>query len=249
MIRRTSPISLIARILPVALLALATLAACNSAPAEPTVSVKTIPGHDGLPEDTSTKEAPRMMLAETYVRSYLQVFGGLTPLTPLEAQAAARGTDGSALFDTWNDYLLALGFPDYRIDIPRQSQPNAVMVAAFERVGVALCDRALEHDWKATPPTPAAKRLVFAFDAPTAPTAPTLDKAAFTPGFDVLHRTFLGYPPALAPTDRVTRFLDVYNGVVTAHGAPGTQSRFTPAQAGWVAICYALVRHPEFHLY
>jgi hypothetical protein len=228
------------------LASLASLTACNSAPVEPTVSVKTIPGHDALPEDTSTKEAPRMMVAEAYVRSYLQVFGGLTPLTPIQAQAAARGTDGSALFDTWNDYLLALGFPDYRIDIPRQGAPNAVMVAAFERVGVALCDRALEHDWKATPPTPADKRLVFAFDMP----AGAVDAAAFAPGFDVLHRTFLGYPAALAPTDRAARFLDVYAGVVAAHSMAGAPtSRFKPAEAGWAAICYGMVRHPEFHLY
>ena len=190
-----------------------------------------------------------MMVAEAYVRSYLQVFGGLTPLTPMEAQVAARGADGSALFDTWNDYLLALGFPDYRIDIPRQGAPNAVMVAAFERVGVALCDRALEKDWKATPATPVDKRLVFAFDAPAAG-AGALDAAGFAAGFDVLHRTFLGYPAALAPTDRAARFLDVYNGVVAAHAATGSAtSRFKPAEAGWAAICYGLVRHPEFHLY
>lgn len=245
----TFPMSRMARTASLAL-ALVALPACNRAPAEPTVSVKTIPGHDALPEDNSTKEAPRMMLAETYVRSYLQVFGGLTPLTPIQAQAAARGMDGAALFDTWNDYLLALGFPDYRIDIPRQSQPNAVMVAAFERVGVALCDRALEHDWKATPAPPADQRLVFAFDPPpAAPPPASLGKAAFAPGFDVLHRTFLGYPAALAPTDRATRFLDVYDGVVAAHAVAGTKSRFTPAQAGWAAVCYGLVRHPEFHLY
>jgi hypothetical protein len=240
----------IRRLAALALASSSLLTACNSAPSEPTVSVKTIPGHDALPEDTSTKEAPRLMLAETYVRSYLQIFGGLAPLTPLEAQAAARGKDGSALFDTWNDYLLALGFPDYRIDIPRQGAPNAVMVAAFERVGVALCDRALENDWKATPATPADKRLVFAFDMPTGGAAGALDKATFAPGFDVLHRTFLGYPAALAQTDRASRFLDVYNGVVAAHAAPGSPtSRFTPAEAGWAAVCYGLVRHPEFHLY
>src|SRR5690349_13678916 len=181
-----------AKALPLAL-ALLFGAGCNAAPAEPTVSVKTIPGHDSLPEDTSTKEAPRLVNSEAYMRTYLMLFGGLAPLTPIQAQTVARGADGSALFDTWNDYLMALGFPDYRDDIPRQGQTNAVMVAAFERLGVALCDRALEKDLKATPPPPVDQRLIFAFDLPAG--AP--DQAAFESRFDVLHRTFLGYPVAL----------------------------------------------------
>jgi hypothetical protein len=214
-------------------------AACSKAPPEQTVSVTTIPGHGTLPEDTSAKEAPRLMLAEAYVRSYLQLFGGLSPIA---AQAAARGQDGSALFDTWDDYLLTLGFPSYPIDIPRQTAPNAVMVASFERIGVALCDRALEHDWMGTAPPPASQRLIYTFDMP----AGTPTQAAFAAGFDVLHRTFLGYPAALAPTDRTARFFALYGSVVAAHTA---KTRFTPAQAGWAAVCYGLVRHPEFHLY
>jgi len=206
-------------------LALALLfgAGCNGAPPEPTVSVKTIPGHDSLPEDTTTKEAPRLVHAEAYMRTYLMLFGGLAPI---QVQTAARGADGSALFDTWNDYLMALGFPDYRVDIPRQGQTNAVMVAAFERLGVALCDRALMKDIRGDggPPPPIDKRLIYAFDLP----AGTLDQASFTTRFDVLHRTFLGYPVALAPTDRVTRFFKLYNDV---------------------AMCYGMIRHPEFHLY
>jgi hypothetical protein len=229
---------MIRRLVLPALLAL-TAGACSKAPAEPAVSVTTIPGHGTLPEDTSVKQAPRMMLAEAYMRSYLSLFGGLSAL---DTQAALRGQDGSALFDTWNDYLLTLGFPQYQLDVPRQTAPNAVMVASFERVGVALCDRALEHDWKATPSTPASGRLIYAFDMP----AGTLTQAQFAPGFDVLHRTFLGYPAALAPTDRAARFFGVYTSVVAAHTA---QTRFSPAQAGWAAVCYGLVRHPEFHLY
>jgi hypothetical protein len=217
-------------------------AACSSAPAEPVGSVKNIPGHDSLPEDTTVKEAPRMMTSEAYVRSYLQLFGGLAPLSAIEAQNAAKGKDGSQLFDTWNDYLLALGFPDYRVDIPRQTTPNAVMVASFERVGIALCDRALEHDWLASPATPADQRLIFAFDEP----GDTLDQATFEAGFDVLHRTFLGYPAKLAPVDRVSRFYTLYQSTVAAHTKA---TRFNASQAGWAAMCYGLVRHPEFHLY
>jgi hypothetical protein len=230
---------MIRRALASVLVLLPLAAGCSKAPPEQTVSVTTIPGHGGLPQDTTTKESPRLMLAEAYMRSYLQLFGGLSPL---QAQTVARGSDGSALFDTWNDYLLTLGFADYRIDIPRQTQPNAVMVASFERVGVALCDRALEADWKASPQPPIGQRLVYDFDMPAG--SPTL--AQFQAGLDVLHRTFLGYPVALAPTDRVNRFYGVYNQVVAAHTA---KTRFTPAQAGWAAICYAMIRHPEFHLY
>ncbi len=230
---------MIRRFLPLAALLLPLATGCSKAPPEQTVSVNTIPGHGALPQDNTTKEAPRLMLAEAYMRSYLQLFGGLSPI---QAQTTARGMDGSALFDTWNDYLLTLGFADYRIDIPRQTQPNAVMVASFERVGIALCDRALEHDWKATPVPPVGQRLVYAFDMPTG----TPTEQQFQAGLDVLHRTFLGYPVALAPTDRVTRFFKLYSDVVAAHT---TKTRFAPAEAGWAAVCYALIRHPEFHLY
>ncbi len=233
---------MIRRLLPLALVAAPLLAACSKAPPEQTtVQVTTIPGHGGLPEDTSTKEAPRLMLAEAYMRSYLQLFGGLSPIA---AQSAARGKDGSALFDSWDAYLLTLGFPAYTLDIPRQTAPNAVMVASFERVGIALCDRALENDWLGTTPPAASARLIFTFDQPSATTP--LTQATFAAGFDVLHRTFLGYPAALAPTDRTTRFYGLYNDVVAAHT---TKTRFTPAQAGWAAVCYGLIRHPEFHLY
>jgi hypothetical protein len=237
---------MITRALPLALCLAPLLAACSKAPPEQqatTVSVTMIPGHGGLPEDTTTKEAPRLMLAEAYMRSYLQLFGGLSPVA---AQVAARGKDGSQLFDSWDNYLLTLGFPAYTLDIPRQNAPNAVMVASFERVGIALCDRALENDWLGATPPPASKRLIFTFDQPAATATAPLTQAAFTAGFDVLHRTFLGYPSALAPTDRLTRFYGLYNDIVAAHT---TKTRFTPQQAGWAAICYGLVRHPEFHLY
>jgi hypothetical protein len=231
---------MIRRALSLALAGALACAACSKAPPETqTVSVTTIPGHGQLAEDTSVKEAPRLMLAEAYMRSYLSLFGGLAPIP---AQTLARGKDGSALFDTWDGYLLTLGFPAYTLDIPRQDAPNAVMVASFERVGIALCDRALEHDWMATPPTPAAQQLIYAFTMPAG--APS--QTDFAAGFDVMHRTFLGYPAALAPTDRVSRFYALYNGVVAAHTA---KTRFSPAQAGWAAVCYGLVRHPEFHLY
>ena len=203
----------------------------------------TLAGHGDLPLDTSRKEDPRLLGAETLVRSYVSVFGALAPL---EAQRVLQA-GGSALFDTWNDYLGALGFPDYRVDLPRNAQTNALMVATFERVGVALCDAALQRDKASATP---AQRSVFDFDLPADASSPSkLTQAQFTPGFDSLHRLFLGYPAALAPTDRTARFFALYQATVAAHAAPGVSTRFKPNEAGWSAVCQGLARHPEFHFY
>jgi hypothetical protein len=210
-------------------------------------------------QDTAPKEALRMVPPEAYMRTYLTLFGGLAPpggacddvrpcepARPLEVQRRARGADGAQLFDTWDDYFASLGFPDYRIDMPRGTQTNALMVATFERLGVALCDRAVEHDLKSKPAVPVAERVIFAFDAP----AGDVDRAAFEPRFDVLHRTFLGYPARLAPAARAPRFYGLFDEIVKRHAAPGApRSRFSPQESGWAAVCYGLVRHPEFHLY
>jgi hypothetical protein len=189
-------------------------------------------------EDTTTKQDLRLVPPEVYIRSYLQLFGGLAPQ---EVQARARGTDGAQLFDAWDDYLAALGLPDYKLDLPRASQTNAIMVAAFERLAVALCDRAVERDLKSKPPLPVGERVVFAFEAPEA-----LDDAGFATRFDLLHRTFLGYPAKLAPS-REKDFHTLYASIVSHHA--GAKSRFSPTEAGWAAVCYGLARHPEFHLY
>jgi hypothetical protein len=184
-------------------------------------------------EDTTTKQDLRLVPPEVYIRSYLQLFGGLAPQ---EVQAKARGSDGNQLFDAWDDYLAALGLPDYKLDLPRGSQTNAIMVAAFERLGVALCDRAVERDFKA----PMNERVIFAFDAPAA-----MDDKAFAARFDVLHRTFLGYPAKLAP-GRTEDFHALYAKIASHHTQ---KSRFSPVEAGWAAVCYGLARHPELHLY
>ncbi len=194
-------------------------------------------------QSRSPKQDLRLIPAEAYLRTYLRLFGGLSPA---EVERRARGDDRSALFDTWEDYLTALGLPDHGLDLPRGAQTNALMMAAFERLGIALCDRALEHDLKASAPVPVERRLIFAFDLP----AQDLDAAAFAPRFDVLHRTFLSYPARLAPPDREARFFALYEGTVARHRAKGApKSRFSPGEAGWAAVCYGLVRHPEFHLY
>lgn len=215
-------------------------APARAAPTE--VPVSSIPGHEGLRQDNTLKEGPRLVPPEVYVRTYLRLFGGLSPIA---TQTALRGSDGAALFDTWNDYLSSMGFPDYRVDMPRGTQTNTLMLATFERLGVALCDRALEKDLLGAPP-PVGQRVVFDFDKP----AGAVDLAAFTPRFDVLHRTFLGYPAALGPTGRIAAFFKLYQDTVDAHAMPDAgKSRFKPDEAGWGAVCYSLVRHPEFHLY
>jgi hypothetical protein len=191
-----------------------------------------------VPQDTAPKEEPRLVPPEAYVRTYLELFGGLVPT---EVQARARAGDGTQLFDTWADYSAALGFPDYRLDLPRGQYTNAIMVATFERVGIALCDRAVEHDLKGK--APIGSRVVFAFDGADPP-----DVASFAPKFDVLHRTFLGYPAALAPDGRAQRFFGLFNEVKKHHTA-SKKGRFSPSEAGWASICYGLIRHPEFHLY
>ncbi len=198
-----------------------------------------------LSEDTAPKEDLRVVPPEAYMRTYLTLFGGLAPL---DAQKRARGGDGAQLFDTWDDYVSALGLPDYRFDIPRQTQTNALMVATFERLGVALCDRAIEHDLRAAKGgeiPPVGQRLVFAFDVPKG----ELPAAEFAPRFDTLHRTFLGYPASLAPPQRVARFYQLYRDIEAGHAKAEPRSRFSPSEAGWAAVCYGLVRHPEFHLY
>lgn len=205
---------------------------------QPQVQLDQIPGHDPVPQDNTHKESPRLVPAESYLRTYLQIFGGMTALQAQQQLAAG----GGGLFDNWASYLGALGLPNYPLDLPRKGETNALMVATFERLGVALCDKALERDLKATPAVPVAQRLVYAFDLP-----PTLDADAFASRFDVLHRTFLGYPAALAQTERTARFFKLYQD--TAAAQPKTGVRFTAAEAGWAAVCYGLVRHPEFHLY
>jgi hypothetical protein len=196
-------------------------------------------------EDTAPKQDMRMVPPEVTMRTYLQLFGGLAPLA---VQARARGGDGSALFDTWDEYVSALGVPDHRLDIPRQTQTNALMVATFERIGVALCDRAVEHDLKGkgrAPPPPPGDRVIFAFELPDG----DIDATAFAERFDVLHRTFLGYPAALAPPERSERYFQLYRDIVAGHAKAQPKSRFSPREAGWAAVCYGLVRHPEFQLY
>jgi hypothetical protein len=226
----------------------ATLAAgCSrEAPKEPLaaaqeVPVTSLPGHESLAEDTSRKAEPRLLTQEALVRSYMAIFGDLSPMT---MQARLR-TGSATLFDTWSDYLGALGLPNYETDTPRTGQTNALMLAAFERIGVALCDKAAEADLGRAA-RPLAQRTVFRFELPAAP----LPEAEFRTRFDLLHRTFLSYPVALAAPDRVANFYALYTSTLARHTQPDAGAfTATPQQAAWASVCYGLVRHPEFHLY
>lgn len=209
----------------------------------PPVTMEQIPGHDTIAQDNSAKEPPRLQPAEAYIRTYLMLFGNLTAL---QAQALFQSPNANnGLFDTWNSYLGALGLPNYTTDFPRGTRTNALMIAAFERLGIALCDKAMDREVKATPPVALAQRNIYPFDFPA---DGKLDVNQFTVRFDAMHQIFLSYPVGLAPTDRVNRYYKLYNETLAKQ--PTNQNlKYTPAEAAWAAMCYGLIRHPEFHLY
>jgi hypothetical protein len=216
-----------------ALLVLAAAAACGRPDTiEPSRAVS-ISEHTETVLDPTPKGHRRMVPPEAYLRAYLSWFGGLSP-TDLVQKARGRN-----LFDQWNQYLVALGLPDYAIDAPRATQSNTVMLAALGRLGEALCVRAAEHDLhdRRTPPD---KRVVFAFDSIANPS-----RDDFTSRFDTLHRTFLSYPARLAPGERIDRFYALYRSVARRHPS----GLLTSDETAWVAVCTALIQHPEAGLY
>lgn len=209
--------------------------ACADEESDKQVAIDAIPGHDGL-VDTRRAQGPRMLRTEAYIRSFTMLLGAKNAA---EAQDIAKGGDKSEMFDSWNHHLDALGLPDYKEDIRRATETNTLMLAAFERLGMAACERAAERDLR-----DGGSRIVFDFELAADP----LDRAAFDKGFDIVHRTMLGYPASLA-AGRSDRFFELYRGVVSRHGDAAVVSRLSPAEAGWAVVCEGLVRHPEFHLY
>ena len=212
------------------------LAACAKSTAIAPSAPQPLPPAHVVAIDTTPKERKRMVPPEVYLRAYLAWFGGLAPL---DVQNRARPRN---LFDAWDDYLAALGLPDYRIDLPRAAQTNTLMQATLGRLGEALCVRAVERDLHGKPP-PIDQRVVFAFDGKPAPS-----RAEFVARFDVLHRTFLGYPLALAPEDRASKFYALYRDVARRHLGK-KNAPLTPDVVAWAAVCTALVQHPEAELY
>jgi hypothetical protein len=207
-------------------------AACGRPDAIPPSPPSPMPARHTIVLDQTPKERRQMVPAEVILRAYLTWFGGLAP-----SQVVQRA-HGANLFDQWSAYLAALGLPDHHVDAPRVSQSNTVMLAALGRLGEALCVRSAEHDLHAHPPLDT--RVVFAFEPVEGPT-----REQFASGFDVLHRTFLGYPAHLAPEDRLDRYYALYRQVVARH----RDHLLSPDETGWVAVCAALVQHPEAGVY
>lgn len=192
-----------------------------------------LPPHQSFLLDTTPKQDRRMVPPEVFLRAYLEWFGGLDP-----REIAERAKQDN-LFDNWKDYLAALGLPDYQLDLPRTAQSNTIMLATIGRLSEALCIRSAEHDLVDNPPL--ERRVIFAFDEREKPT-----RDEFAQRFDVLHRTFLSYPATLAPTGRTDRFYTLFRQIAERHAGAG---RLTPERTAWVAICTALVQHPETGLY
>ena len=211
------------------------LVACGPAATIEPTTPRPLPEHKEMAIDTTPKERRLMVPPEVYLRAYMTWFGGLAPL---DVQAKARG---KALFDAWDDYLAAMGLPDYRVDLPRATQSNTLMAATLGRLGEALCMRAAERDLHGK--LPVDQRVVFAFDVKPKPS-----DADLTERLDVLHRTFLGYPVKLAPPGRADRMVELWKKVAAHHqgkkGAP-----LSPDELAWAAVCTALVQHPEAELY
>lgn len=216
-------------------LALAVLlaSACGHKPDAITPSGKTeLPTATEATLDPSLKVGRRMLPPEAFLRAYLTWFGGLAPID------VVKKTQRSGLFDQWQMYLQAIGLPDYQLDMPRVTESNTIMLATFGRLAEALCVKSAQHDLHGRKHEP---RVLFDFE-PMA--AASLDE--FRPRFDVLHRTFLGYPADLAPPGRVERFFKLYQTVVARHEV---NPDLTADELGWVAVCTALVQHPEAGLY
>jgi hypothetical protein len=213
-------------------LVLLAIAACGRPDAiEPSRAVP-FGEHTEIALDPTPKGHRRMVPPEAYLRAYLTWFGGLSP------QDVFYKARGRSLFDQWADYLVALGLPDYAVDAPRATQSNTVMLAALGRLGEELCVRSVEHDLKKR--GPADKRVVFAFEPIANPS-----RDDFASRFDVLHRTFLSYPARLAPADRIDRFYALYRSVAARHAS----GLLSADETAWVAVCTALVQHPETGLY
>lgn len=204
-----------------------TIAAPNSA----ATAATTAPGR--APVAAAATPKPRMVPPEAFLRAYLAWFDSDDPY---DVFLRARGDD---LLDRWPNYLAALGLPDHHVDAPRLTRSNTVMRAAIGRLGEALCVRAAQRDLHDR--APADKRMLFAFDAVAAPT-----RAQFATAFDVLHRTFLGYPSSLAPRNRVDRMFELYRRIAADRDPKAV---LTADETAWVGVCTALVQHPEASVY
>lgn len=228
------------------------ISACRSAPPELVKAQEQPPPvFQATPRESFVPREPRLVPAETLIRSYTAIFGDLIP--PEIRKNYSVGNRKGRYFG-WEEHLSALGLPDYHRDLPRVTQTNTIMVAEFERLATMLCDRSANRDLvpqppPKTPPDAELKELVqvsappvFAFAVKPGP----LTAAEFKPRFDVLHRTFLGYPVELAPRERLAEFHALYTRVEERHRV---EKKGRPFVSAWSSVCQGLARHPEFHHY
>jgi hypothetical protein len=213
------------------------LTMAGEVPSIPAAPADDLHAKGSSPVDRSRGEGRRLLPAEVQLRAFTEAFGDLPPA---EVEALVRAGDPKS-FDRFRDYLASLGLPDPSDDVPRAEAPNAMLLAVQERLGAALCERSLARERA----IPVDARAIFAFDVAGEPTA-----ADFATRFDLLHRTFLGYPAALAPASRVARFRELFVAVMrTTSARAAARPTVTPVEAAWVAVCHALVRHPEYVTY
>ena len=119
-------------------------------------------------------------------------------------------------------------------------QTNTLMLATLGRLGEALCDRAVEHDLARQDRARSTRRLRVR----RAARSPSLDE--FAARFDVLHRTFLGYPLRLAPGGPRREVLRALRrGRRASHDEGAADARRDRVGRG----LHGLVRHPEVELY
>ena len=211
------------------------IAACGGAgaitPSEPTA----LPAHKTRCSTRTPKERRRMVSPEVYLRAYLGWFGGLVPLD-VQNRARPKG-----LFDAWDDYLVRAR-PARLQDRPAAPDPEQHADARDARPARRGAVRARRRARSARRQDAArsARRVRVRCRAAT----PTTRSAS---GFDVLHRTFLGYPAKLAPGERVAKFHALFTEVAARHA--GAKNPLTADETAWVAVCTALVQHPEAELY
>ena len=179
------------------------------------------------------------------MRTYLQLFGGLAPL---DVQKRARGGDGARSSTPGTTTSRRSASPTIASTSRASTQTNALMIADVRaaRRG-ALRSRASSTICKGQAAAARPSALVFAFDLPA--------RARRRRG-----RSRRGSTSCTAPSSATrrrsrrrsarARFFQLYRDIVARPRQGATRSRASPpTRPAWAAVCYGLVRHPEFHLY
>ena len=184
-----------------------------------------------------------MVPPEVTMRTYLHLFGALAPL---EFQKGARGATARASSTRGTTTSPRSGSPTIASTSPARRRPTRSWwppsSASASRSATARSSTTGKEDAA----EPVQERVIFAFDPPKGHVSTAQTSLR---GSTCLHRTFLGYPARSRRRERSQRFYALYETIAKEHAKAAPKSRFTPDEAGWAAVCYGLVRHPEFHLY